>query len=145
MTTESIKKDNAYYGRDDEICPKCKSDLVYKQGRYGRFIGCCAYPECRHIESLNKPKALDIDCPMCKKNKILERKSRYGKIFYGCTSYPKCENAMWTKPERFDCPSCGNPIMCDRVTKREGHQLQCPKCKHKVAIEETPFAPEAEQ
>ena len=111
----------------DRPCPKCKADLIYKQGRYGRFIGCSGYPACRHIESLNKPKALEIDCPVCKKNKLLERKSRYGKLFYGCAGYPDCKYALWYKPIEQACPQCKWPILMQKETKRRGKELVCAK------------------
>ena len=124
--------------RDD--CPTCHKRLEIKKGKFGRFVRCEEYPEC----DTTLPYTIDVTCPECKKGKFAEKKSRYGKFFYGCTSYPDCENALWSMPRKFDCEGCGYPIMLDRVTKREGHQLQCPKCKHKVDIEDTPFKDQAE-
>lgn len=116
-------------------CPTCNKRLEVKKGKYGRFVRCEDYPQC----DTTLPYTLDLNCPECKVGKFAEKKSRYGKIFYGCTSYPDCENALWSRPYKYDCPGCGYPIMGDRVTKREGHQLQCPKCKHKVDWDETPY------
>ncbi len=127
------------YFHDD--CPTCGKRLEVKKGKYGKFVRCEEYPTCE----TTLPYTLDITCPDCKKGKFAEKKSRYGKIFYGCTSYPDCTNSLWSKPFKFDCAGCGYDIMCERVTKREGHQLQCPKCRHKVDIEETPFAPKEEE
>ena len=140
-STQDFKKDlegNIHlipknYFRDP--CPECNQRLEVKTGKYGRFVRCEDYPKCE----TTLPYTIDVTCPECKKGKFAEKKSRYGKIFYGCTSYPDCSNALWTEPKIFDCAGCGYPLMCDRVTKREGHQLQCPKCKHKVDIEDTPF------
>jgi len=122
-------------------CPTCNKKLEVKKGKYGRFVRCEDYPQC----DTTLPYTLPINCPECKKGKFAEKKSRYGKIFYGCTSYPDCETALWSRPYKYDCPSCGYGIMGERVTKREGHQLQCPKCKFKVDWEDTPFAKEAEE
>jgi DNA topoisomerase I len=116
-------------------CPTCDKKLEVKKGKFGRFVRCEDYPQC----DTTLPYTLDLNCPECIVGKYAEKKSRYGKIFYGCTSYPDCTNALWSRPYKHDCPGCGYPIMGDRVTKREGHQLQCPKCKHKVEWEDTPF------
>jgi len=145
-STQDFKKDldgNIHilpknYFRDN--CPTCSKRLEVKKGKYGRFVRCEEYPNCE----TTLPYTIDVTCPECKKGKFAEKKSRYGKFFYGCTSYPDCENALWSKPRKFDCEGCGYPLMLDRVTKREGHQLQCPKCKHKVDIENTPFKEEAQ-
>ncbi len=116
-------------------CPTCHKKLEVKKGKYGRFVRCEDYPTC----DTTLPYTLDLHCPECKKGKFAEKKSRYGKIFYGCTSYPDCTTALWSRPYEFDCVGCGYGIMGERVTKREGRQLQCPKCKHKVDWEDTPF------
>ncbi|MBL6989537.1 MAG: type I DNA topoisomerase [Bacteriovoracaceae bacterium] len=119
-----------------EKCPECNKRMIVKKGRFGRFLACEEYPNCKTA----MPYVLEVNCPECKKGRFAEKKSRYGKIFYGCTNYPDCKNAMWTTPRNFDCVSCGYPVMVDRMTKREGRQLQCPKCKHKVDWDSTPFA-----
>ena len=118
-----------------EPCPTCGKKLETKNGRYGRFVRCEDYPQCDTTLSYTLP----IICPKCKKGKFVEKKSRYGKFFYGCTQYPDCDNALWSKPFQFTCKSCGYPIMIERNTKREGQQLQCPDCKYKEDWENTPF------
>lgn len=123
-----------------DMCPTCKKRLEVKKGKYGRFVRCEDYPQC----DTTLPYTLKIHCPECKVGKFAEKRSRYGKVFYGCTSYPDCNNALWNEPKEFPCKSCGYPVMIERITKREGHQLQCPKCKFKVDIEETPYAPKPE-
>ena len=126
-------------------CPNCGKRLETKTGRYGRFVRCEDYPQC----DTTLPYTLPVTCPQCKKGNFAEKKSRYGKFFYGCSQYPECENALWSRPFAFDCKSCGHPIMIERNTKREGRQLQCPECKYKENWEDTPFhspentAPEA--
>ena len=78
------------------------------------------------------------------KGKFAEKKSRFGKLFYGCSNYPECKNAMWTKPYAFGCPKCGHSVMGEKFTKKNGKQLECPKCRHRVEMSETPFASESE-
>jgi DNA topoisomerase I len=112
-------------------CPTCGKKLVVKRGKYGRFLACEDFPKC----DTTGPYTLDVICPDCKKGKFAEKKSRFGKIFYGCTSYPDCKNALWDMPKKHDCPGCGYPIMCEKENKRDGKHLYCPKCKHKVVQE----------
>jgi len=109
-------------------CPTCGKRMEVKNGRYGRFLRCEDYPTCDTTTSYT----IDVTCPKCKIGKFAEKKSRYGKLFYGCSRYPDCENALWNKPLIHDCPSCGYPIMCKKETKRDGKHLFCPECKHKV-------------
>ncbi|MGD1984804.1 MAG: type I DNA topoisomerase [Chromatiaceae bacterium] len=111
-------------GRD---CPECGSELVFKQGRYGKFIGCSAYPKCRFIEPLEKPKDTGVTCPKCHKGTLMQRKSRRGKIFYSCSTYPGCDYAVWNEPVSENCPSCGWPVLTIKTTKRSGTQKVCPQ------------------
>ena len=118
-------------------CPKCGGALVYKQGRYGKFIGCAAYPKCKHIEPLEKPKETGVTCPECGKGQLAEKKSRYGKVFYSCTRYPDCKCAVWNPPVAEPCPKCGNKILTIKTTKRRGTEKVCPvkECGYSVVIE----------
>ncbi len=122
-------------------CPTCDKRLEVKKGKYGRFVRCEDYPKCE----TTLPYTIDVTCPKCKVGKFAEKKSRYGKIFYGCSNYPDCETALWTEPKIHDCPACGYAIMGVKETKRDGKHLQCPECKHKVMWDETPFAKEEEE
>lgn len=108
-------------------CPKCESDLIIRFGRYGKFIGCSNYPKCKHIEPLEKPKELEVECPECKQGKMLERKSRYGKLFYSCSRYPDCQYAVWNEPVDKPCGICAWPITCIKTTKRRGTERVCPR------------------
>lgn len=117
-------------------CPTCGKRLEIKTGKYGKFVRCEDYPQC----DTTLPYTLPITCPECKVGKFAEKKSRYGRFFYGCTNYPDCTNALWSRPYEHDCPSCGYPIMGVKETKKWGKQLQCAKCKHTLDWEETPFA-----
>ena len=109
-------------------CPKCNKRLEVKTGKYGRFVRCEDYPQC----DTTLPYTLTVNCPECKVGKFAEKKSRFGKMFYGCTSYPDCNNAAWTPPRKIDCPGCGYAIMCEKISKKDGPHLQCPKCRHKI-------------
>ncbi|POB15058.1 type I DNA topoisomerase [Halobacteriovorax sp. DA5] len=122
-------------------CPECGKRLEVKKGKFGRFVRCEEYPKCE----TTLPYTIDVTCPKCKKGKFAEKKSRYGKIFYGCTNYPECETALWNEPKVMDCPACGFGVMGVKETKRWGKQLQCPECKHSVDWEDTPFAKEEAQ
>lgn len=119
----------------DRKCPECHHDLVVKVGRYGKFIGCSHYPECKHIEPLHKPVDTGVTCPSCQKGDMLERKSRRGKVFYSCSRYPDCSYAVWNKPLNQPCPKCAWPMMMEKVTKKSGTQHVCPECKYTADVE----------
>ncbi len=121
-------------------CPKCESDLIIKTGRYGKFIGCTGYPNCKHIEPLEKPLDTGVECPQCHAQNILKRKSRYGKIFYSCAGYPKCNYALWNVPIKEGCPECNWPILTLKSTKRRGPEKVCPQkeCKYATPYEGDP-------
>ena len=108
-------------------CPKCGSDLLIRSGRYGKFIGCSAYPKCKYIEPLEKPEDTGVTCPECQKGTLLKRKSRYGKVFYSCSTYPDCKYAVWNPPLPEPCPKCGWPILTLKTTKRRGTEKVCPQ------------------
>ncbi|PIT15276.1 type I DNA topoisomerase [Snodgrassella alvi] len=118
-------------------CPKCEGQLVYKRGRYGKFIGCANYPKCKYIEPLEKPKDTGIECPKCHKGNLIERKSRYGKLFYSCNTYPDCDYAVWNPPINEPCPQCSWPILTIKTTKRRGTEKVCPQkeCGYTEQIE----------
>ena len=117
---------------EGRTCPKCDSALIMRMGRYGKFIGCSTYPECKHIEPLEKPADTGVDCPQCHKGSLLKRKSRYGKIFYSCATYPDCTYAVWNEPVNEPCPKCQWPLLTIKTTKRRGTEKVCPQkeCGH---------------
>ena len=110
---------------EGRTCPKCESALVIKAGPYGKFIGCSNYPKCRFIEPLEKPKDSGVECPECKKGSLIERKSRYGKMFYSCNTYPDCKYAVWNPPVNEPCPKCAWPLLTIKITKRRGTEKVC--------------------
>jgi DNA topoisomerase-1 len=119
-----------------DVCPTCGKRMTIKKGKFGKFLACEEYPTCM----TTLPFTIDVHCPECKVGKFAEKKSRFGKFFYGCSKYPDCNNAMWTKPYAFACPKCGYAVMGEKTTKKNGKQLECPKCRHRVDMSETPFA-----
>ncbi len=111
----------------EEKCDKCGAQMLIKTGRYGKFLACSAYPGCKNIQPLEKPKSLDISCPQCGEGEMMEKKSRYGKIFYSCNRYPKCKYALWNPPKAEACPKCAWPLTEIKTTKRWGTVQRCPQ------------------
>ncbi|MGE5815229.1 MAG: DNA topoisomerase, partial [Acidobacteriota bacterium] len=107
----------------DELCPRCGANLVVKQGRYGEFTACTKYPECKYI----KHKTTGVKCPKDadKGGEVVERKSKRGKIFFGCSNYPDCDFVLWNRPVVEPCPKCDAPFLVEKITKRHGRQLIC--------------------
>jgi DNA topoisomerase I len=104
----------------DEKCPKCDSNLVIKQGRFGEFTACTSYPACKYV----KQKTTGVLCPK-DGGDIVERKSRRGKVFFGCANYPDCDFTLWNRPVTEKCPDCGAPFLVEKITKKHGRQLVC--------------------
>jgi DNA topoisomerase-1 len=111
----------------DEKCEKCGRPMLVRFGRYGKFLGCSGYPECKTILPMVKPKSLGIKCPDCGEGEILEKRSRRGKIFYSCNRYPKCTFASWDQPVAQQCPVCNAPFVVEKTTKRTGTVRRCIK------------------
>ncbi|WP_306533375.1 type I DNA topoisomerase [Geobacter sp.] len=111
----------------EEKCEKCGSPMLIKDGRFGKYLACSAYPACKNIQPLVKPKGTGQTCPECKEGELTEKKSRYGKMFYSCNRYPQCKFALWDPPQPGPCPTCGFPLLVKKVYKREGEFLKCPK------------------
>jgi DNA topoisomerase-1 len=104
----------------EERCPNCGKNLVVKQGRFGEFTACTGYPDCKYV----KQKSTGVVCPK-DGGDVVERKSRRGKVFYGCANYPKCDFTLWNKPVLEPCPKCGWKFLTEKITKRAGRQLVC--------------------
>jgi DNA topoisomerase-1 len=124
----------------DKFCPKCNKPMVIKRGKYGEFLACSGYPDCKHTESINgggNGKAIGMKCPNpdCDGD-IVEKRSKRGKIFYGCSKYPDCTFATWDKPVSKVCPVCNKPFLVEKNTKRKGDFLVCveKECGFKEAI-----------
>ena len=98
----------------DEKCEKCESPMVLKAGRFGRFLACSKYPECK----TTKPISTGIKCPD-DGGDIVERRTKKGKLFFSCGNYPKCKFATWYKPVKKACPDCGAEFLVEKRTKKE--------------------------
>ncbi|MBE6020989.1 MAG: type I DNA topoisomerase [Clostridiales bacterium] len=111
----------------DEICEICGKHMVIKHGRFGEFLACGGYPECKNTRPI--VKKVDVKCPKCGKD-IIERKSKRGKIFYGCSGYPECDFVAWNKPVDKMCPECGS-IMTEKILKKTKLICSNAKCGYK--------------
>ena len=117
----------------DVPCEKCGAMMVYKMSRYGKFLACPNFPECRHTMAL--PKNIGVKCPNCG-SELLERISRKGRKFYGCEKYPECDFVSWERPVNDKCPQCG-----DRMVMKAGpkdtlfHVCVNESCRHRVQVE----------
>ena len=107
-----------------ETCEKCGKPMAVKRGRFGYFLACTGYPDCKST----KPVSIGMACPTCKIGYLSERRSRRGKIFFGCNRYPDCTFAAWDRPRDVACPSCGAPFLVEKQTKN-GMVLRCLTCK----------------
>ncbi len=106
-----------------ELCPNCNSPLVIKRSKYGKFVACSNYPECKYIKN-DKVNPIEImPCPKCG-GKIVEKKTKKGKIFYGCNNYPKCKLATWDKPTGELCPKCGGILLENK------DNIKCMECDY---------------
>lgn len=126
----------------NEICEKCGSPMVQKQGRFGPFLACSTYPDCKQTRSLtaktrSKPEPTGVKCPEkgCD-GELVARRSKRGKLFYGCSRYPRCTFALWHKPVPQSCPECGAPFLVEHSTKKEGPHLRCfnKECAYKQLL-----------
>jgi len=116
----------------DEKCPRCGSQMLLKHGRYGEFTACGNYPTCKYV----KPKTVGVACPKvgCT-GELVERRSRRGKVFYGCSQYPNCDFISWDRPLAERCPRCGSVYLLEKTSKARGRMKVCPnqECPYKEA------------
>lgn len=110
-----------------EDCEHCGNPMVFKMGRYGKFMACSNFPDCRNTKAI--VKEIGVKCPTCKEGNIIERKSKKKRIFYGCDTFPNCEFLSWDKPIARVCPKC-NGLLVEKKTK-QGMQVQCTNCEYK--------------
>lgn len=104
----------------DIPCDKCGRNMVIKKGRYGKFLACPGYPECKNTKAI--VEELDIQCPKCN-GRVVVRRTKKGRVFYGCSNYPECDFVSWNKPTEEKCPNCAG-ILVEKVTKSK-KQLKC--------------------
>lgn len=114
-----------------EDCEKCGSPMVIKMGRYGKFMACSNFPDCRNTKAI--VKEIGVKCPKCKDGEVVERKSKKGRIFYGCSNYPECDFISWDKPVGRDCPKCDHHLVVRK--KRRSSQVVCSNCDYKEEVQ----------
>jgi DNA topoisomerase-1 len=111
----------------DEACELCGKPMQVRFGRFGKFVGCSGYPDCKNIRPFHKPKPTGATCFQCGQGEMYERVSRRGKLFYSCNRYPDCRCVAWDKPVLEPCPKCGASFITEKVTKRYGIVRKCPR------------------
>ena len=126
---ENIEKVAVPVEESDIVCEKCGRKMVYKYGRFGKFLACPGYPECKNAKPIQK--SLGSKCPKCGVGEVLERRSKKGRHFYGCNQYPKCDFVSWERPFKEPCPQCGS-MQVVRGGKNDPKQVVCLKegCGH---------------
>ncbi len=106
----------------DEKCEKCSSAMVVKSGRFGKFLACSAYPECKTTKAI----ALGVKCPQPEcGGDLVQKRTKKGRNFYSCSRYPQCEYALWDRPINKPCPKCQAPFLIEKVSKQAGRSVQC--------------------
>ena len=108
-------------------CEKCGHEMVYKMGRYGKFLACSNFPDCRNTKPILKK--IDVTCPKCEKGEVVERKSKKNRKFYGCERYPDCDFISWDKPISRPCPKCESMLV--EKKQKKGTQITCTSCDYK--------------
>ena len=105
-------------------CDQCGHPMVVKNGKFGKFLACSDYPRCQ----ATKPLTLGITCPSedCG-GELVQKRTRKGKVFYGCSRFPHCQFATWGKPIQEQCPRCGAPFLIEKFSRRRVVTLHCPK------------------
>lgn len=118
---EEVQKVKIRDEETDVVCDKCGRKMVIKMGRFGRFLACPGFPDCRNAKPLEEK--IGLKCPKCGKGDVVVRRSKKGRVFYGCSLYPSCDFVSWYEPTEKKCPKCGD-VLTKRETKR-GVRLQC--------------------
>lgn len=117
--TEEVSKKKLTEEFSEELCEKCGKPMIVKFGRYGKFLACSGFPECKNAKPLEKPAPIGVKCPKCSQGEIIVKKTKRGKFFYGCSRWPECDFALWDKPTGDHCPKCDSLL----VEKRG--QIKC--------------------
>ena len=110
-----------------EDCEKCGNPMVFKMGRFGKFMACSNFPDCRNTKAI--VKLIGVKCPSCKEGNVIERKTKKRRIFFGCDQYPECDFVSWDKPIERPCPKCESTLV--EKKQKKGIQVQCPNCDYK--------------
>jgi DNA topoisomerase-1 len=124
-------KDNFQISVEDKTCDKCGKPMAIKHGRYGPFLACTGYPDCKNIKNIEQKTG--VACPQCSKGDIVAKRSRQGKTFYSCNRYPECKFALWSKPTGEKCPECESLLVFSA-----GDKIRCSskECKFEKSLEE---------
>ncbi len=122
----------------EEVCEECGRPMQIRFGRFGKFLGCSGYPECKTVRSLVRPVPTGIKCPDCKEGEIMEKRARSGRTFFSCGRYPQCRFATWERPVGEPCPECEAPFVVEKTSKRFGTVRRCLSegCSYKETVEE---------
>lgn len=127
VADEKIEKVQYEDEKTDEVCERCGKPMVIKHGRFGRFMACSGYPDCKNTKPIMK--TIGVPCPKCGKD-LVERRSRKGRVFYGCSGYPDCDQVYWNKPINRACPKCG-ALLVEKKTKTSQVECSNRECDYK--------------
>ncbi len=117
----------------EEICENCGRNMVIKMGRYGKFLACPGFPECRNTKPLFEE--VGTNCPTCSKPLVV-RRSKKGRKFYGCLGYPECDFVSWEMPAPDPCPECQKLMVIKSTKRQKKHVCTNPECRHTIMVEE---------
>jgi DNA topoisomerase-1 len=110
----------------EEVCEKCGKPMIVRFGRFGKFLACSGFPECKNTKNLEKKvNGTGVTCPECGEGEIVERRTRKGRIFYSCNRFPKCKFALWNKPTGEKCPKCGSLLVAAGKSKIKCSTKEC--------------------
>lgn len=131
---ENVERVELPQEESTEVCEKCGRTMVYKYGRFGKFLACPGYPECKNTKAIRKE--MGVSCPKCGSGQITERKSKKGRFFYGCNQYPQCDFVSWERPYKTPCPKCGS--MCVVKGSKQNKDIICLKegCGYTAKLDE---------
>ncbi len=127
VAEEEMKEVELKVEESDESCELCGRVMVYKLGRFGKFLACSGFPDCRNTKPI--VKEIGVKCPQCETGEIIERKSKKSRIFYGCNQYPECDFVSWDKPIARPCPKCSS-MLVEKKRKKQGVSVVCTKCDY---------------
>ncbi len=131
LESEAAAQTEAEQAAANEQCPECGSPMVAKRGRFGTFLGCSKYPDCKGTKQI--VKSTGVSCPQCKEGELAAKQTKRKRTFYGCSRYPKCDFAVWQEPVKEPCPKCQH-----LVTKRGKDKIACTKCEWEAETAEEP-------
>ncbi len=127
-----IEKIELKYEESDEICEKCGRKMVIKIGKYGKFLACPGYPECKNAKPILEK--IGVKCPLCEDGEIVKKRTKKGRLFYGCSNYPDCEFNSWQEPVQEKCPKCGSMMVIKQTKKSKSIICTNDKCGYNKNI-----------